>query len=380
MAEDSQPISTKPQFCWEATCLPSSYGWQPSLLFNQHFGLPPLLDSRDFSWMENLFRKLGSSSWSGYSRGSRSVSLKVHRELSEGVSEVFSDECKWKVSLDVNHFAPSELMLRTQSGFLVVEGKHEERQDEHGYISRHFVRKYKLPLAVAAETIYSCVSGDGILTVEAKFTSIPLPADISIPVQVDAPTLEDKQEDGLQQEETTEGEGIPLSETDASHSLVSPGGPEEKPEEESVAQQTDSDDRLHPTAPTLGGGEVQGDAAEGQQEETSDQQTEMMQEVEEVKKEDISEEKIEKAEEAQEEGQESTGQGAETPDTVMTQVEEQAETVPDGDAQEQVAEGEGQLAEGEPEQPNMVQTQEEIPSQLDIQAQVILEEKIQTKM
>lgn len=123
MADDTKPVSISPQFCCDASWFPSSYGWQPSVLYSQHFGLPPLLDSRDLSWMENLFRKLGNSSWPGYTRSSRSMTLKVHRELSEGVSEVHVEQHKWTVSLDVNHFAPTELTVRTQSGFLVVEGR-----------------------------------------------------------------------------------------------------------------------------------------------------------------------------------------------------------------------------------------------------------------
>ncbi|XP_017566652.1 heat shock protein 67B1 [Pygocentrus nattereri] len=377
MADDPKPTSTKPQSFCDATWSPVSYGWQPSLLYNQHFGLPPLLDSRDLSWMENLFRKLGSSSWPGYTRASRVMSMKVHRELSEGVSEVYTEQCKWTVSLDVNHFAPTELTVRTQSGFLVIEGKHEERQDEHGYISRCFTRKYKLLSGVDAETIRSFLTGDGILTVEAKLTSAPQPADITIPVQVEAPTVEGKQEDDLQGEETAEGEGIPPSEQDASQSTVPPGL-EKKPEDESEAQPTESDERLHPTAPAIEGEETPkpSTAAESQQEEKPEKEP-----MPEEEQQQVSEEKVEDAGEAPEEAQESTEQpeAVQDPYTVTPQLEEKAEAVSDGDVQEPEGEGEVQLAEAESEQPATGQTQEEIPSQLEVQPQVVLEEKMEAK-
>jgi crystallin alpha B len=48
-----------------------------------------------------------------------------------------------------------------------VEGKHEEKQDEHGYVSRHFVRRYILPSDIEVNNIVSSLSSDGVLTVTA---------------------------------------------------------------------------------------------------------------------------------------------------------------------------------------------------------------------
>lgn len=116
------------QMCHDAISHPTSFGWQPSLLYNQHFGLPPFLDFRDLSWMESIFRKLRTSSWPGYTKASGFASqpnLKFHREVGGGVSEVSVQQSRWTVSLDVNHFAPSEIMVRTHAGFLEIEGQFE---------------------------------------------------------------------------------------------------------------------------------------------------------------------------------------------------------------------------------------------------------------
>ncbi|KAJ8963110.1 hypothetical protein NQ318_018575 [Aromia moschata] len=50
-----------------------------------------------------------------------------------------------QVILDVQQFAPNEIVVKTNGNSIIVEGKHEEKQDEHGFISRHFVRRYVLP-------------------------------------------------------------------------------------------------------------------------------------------------------------------------------------------------------------------------------------------
>lgn len=196
-----------PQYCQDVSWIPLSCRW-PSVIFNQHFGLPPLLEPRDLSWMEDIFRRLGTSSWPGYVRSAflgpllqasgPAVFSKPQRELSGGVSEVAAETCRWKISLDVNHFAPSEISVKIQDGFLEIAGKHEERQDGHGFIARSFTRKYNLPGGIDVENLQTSLSADGILTVEAPFPSIPLPADVIIPIQVEtgAQTIAGKQQDG----------------------------------------------------------------------------------------------------------------------------------------------------------------------------------------
>lgn len=85
-----------------------------------------------------------------------------------------SSECKsvigkdgFQVSMDVQQFQPNELTVKTVDGTIIVEGKHEEKQDDHGYISRQFVRKYQLPKGFKAEEVTTSLSSDGILTVKA---------------------------------------------------------------------------------------------------------------------------------------------------------------------------------------------------------------------
>ncbi|CAD7082728.1 unnamed protein product [Hermetia illucens] len=73
----------------------------------------------------------------------------------------------FQVCMDVQQFKPNELTVKTVDNTIVVEGKHEERQDSHGFISRHFVRKYTLPEDYDPNDVVSTLSSDGVLTVKA---------------------------------------------------------------------------------------------------------------------------------------------------------------------------------------------------------------------
>lgn len=72
-----------------------------------------------------------------------------------------------QVILDVQQFAPNEISVKTQNNVIIVEAKHEEKQDEHGFIFRHFVRKYILPEDTEVMDITSSLSSDGVLTISA---------------------------------------------------------------------------------------------------------------------------------------------------------------------------------------------------------------------
>ncbi|EDV97431.1 heat shock protein 23 [Drosophila grimshawi] len=71
----------------------------------------------------------------------------------------------FQVCMDVTQFTPSELCVKVVENCIVVEGKHEERADDHGYISRHFVRRYSIPKGYEADKVISSLSSDGVLTI-----------------------------------------------------------------------------------------------------------------------------------------------------------------------------------------------------------------------
>ncbi|MBN3319598.1 CRYAB protein, partial [Atractosteus spatula] len=84
-----------------------------------------------------------------------------------GLSEMRLDKERFAIHLDVKHFSPEELSVKVNGDFIEIRGKHEDRQDEHGYVSREFHRKYRIPAGVEPGSITSSLSADGVLTISA---------------------------------------------------------------------------------------------------------------------------------------------------------------------------------------------------------------------
>ncbi|XP_062866574.1 alpha-crystallin A chain [Trichomycterus rosablanca] len=82
---------------------------------------------------------------------------------SSGISEVSSDRDRFTVHLDVKHFSPEELQVKVADHYVEIQGKHGERQDDHGYISREFHRRYRLPSNVDQSVVTCTLSADGLL-------------------------------------------------------------------------------------------------------------------------------------------------------------------------------------------------------------------------
>ncbi|CAH2266777.1 protein lethal(2)essential for life-like [Pararge aegeria] len=78
-----------------------------------------------------------------------------------------SDYNKFQVNVDVQHFKPEEISVKVLDGYIIIECKHNEREDAHGFVSRHFLRKYPLPAGCLPDTVESSLSSDGVLTVTA---------------------------------------------------------------------------------------------------------------------------------------------------------------------------------------------------------------------
>ncbi|XP_060520887.1 protein lethal(2)essential for life-like [Cylas formicarius] len=134
---------------------------RPSRILDQHFGLG--LDPEDLFQPLNLNNKQLTRTPAGYLRSWRTAS-----SGKDSGSTVSFDKDKFQANLDVQQFKPEEISVKvTGDNVLTIEGKHEEQKDEHGYISRHFVRRYVLPKNCNMEKIESKLSSDGILTITA---------------------------------------------------------------------------------------------------------------------------------------------------------------------------------------------------------------------
>lgn len=151
---------------------------RPSRILDQQFGLG--LDADDLLAPLTVPRDIRAllRTPSGYYRPWRAAGAQQ-----DVGSTVRVDKDKFQVNLDVQQFAPEEITVKaTGENLITVEGKHEEKQDEHGFISRHFVRKYVLPKGHDINQVQSSLSSDGVLTITAPKVNQDAIEQRSIPV------------------------------------------------------------------------------------------------------------------------------------------------------------------------------------------------------
>ncbi|XP_071625134.1 heat shock protein beta-2 [Heliangelus exortis] len=104
---------------------------------------------------------------------------RINKQLDRGISEINLNEHKFQVFLDVCHFLPDELTVRTVDNLLEVMGQHPQKLDRHGFISREFTRTYILPLDVDPLLVRATLSHDGILSIVAPRTGKEVKAKIN---------------------------------------------------------------------------------------------------------------------------------------------------------------------------------------------------------
>ncbi|XP_031836311.1 protein lethal(2)essential for life-like [Nomia melanderi] len=143
-----------------------SHWWEtldrPHRLFDQRFGR----SIRPEQFFPTVFNRSPSAFYpSGFYQ--QWVDMVKEMEEETGWSVVKDDKDKFRVALDVQQFKPEEVNVKVIDNYIVVEGKHEDKQDDHGIISRHFVRKYLVPDQCDPEKATSTWTQEGILTITA---------------------------------------------------------------------------------------------------------------------------------------------------------------------------------------------------------------------
>ncbi|XP_076007024.1 heat shock protein beta-8 [Genypterus blacodes] len=103
----------------------------------------------------------------------------------------------WKVCVNVHSFKPEELSVKTRDGFVEVSGKHEEKQEEGGIVTKNFTKKIQVPVDVDPLTVFASLSPEGVLIIEARQTppyylfsnEVPQGGDIQETELLEAPTM-----------------------------------------------------------------------------------------------------------------------------------------------------------------------------------------------
>ena len=93
--------------------------------------------------------------------------LSEYRKKENSVGKITDNKENFAVEINVSQFAPEELDVSLKDRYLVVEGRHEERNDEYGTIERHFIRKYRVPEDTNLDDFQSHLSREGMLSITA---------------------------------------------------------------------------------------------------------------------------------------------------------------------------------------------------------------------
>ena len=120
-----------------------------------------------YSHQLDSFPSLLSRYYTGYQRHPLLQAALRNSSESAAVPKSSIGKDGFQVCMDVQEFAPNEISVKTVDNTVVVEAKHEERQDEHGYISREFKRRYTLPQGFHIKDVVTQLSSDGILSIKA---------------------------------------------------------------------------------------------------------------------------------------------------------------------------------------------------------------------
>ncbi|XP_012535545.1 protein lethal(2)essential for life [Monomorium pharaonis] len=174
----------------------------PHRLFDQNFGLgihPDQLANPNiverFALQPN--RRLRPSPLSYY----RPWGELLRTREEGGTSTVKADKDKFQVILDVQQFKPQEITVKVVDKCVIVEAKHEEKQDEHGWISRQFIRKYLIPEQCDIDQVTSSLSSDGVLSIIAPRKDQPkLQNERSIKIEhTGKPAIQEKVQEKVQE-------------------------------------------------------------------------------------------------------------------------------------------------------------------------------------
>jgi hypothetical protein len=108
------------------------------------------------------------------------------------------------VMLNVKSYKPEEISVKVKGHEVIVEGKHDEREDEFGFVSRQFTRRYIMPDDIDVDTVATYLDAEGIMTIKANKPKSAIEANERvIPIQRVPSTIEtsDKSDDSQNDKE-----------------------------------------------------------------------------------------------------------------------------------------------------------------------------------
>ncbi|XP_067825315.1 heat shock protein 30C-like [Heptranchias perlo] len=102
------------------------------------------------------------------------------------------DRDGFSLSLDVQRFAPEELMVKVLGRKMLVTGKHETKSDDgsgcYSYNYEELRREFQLPEDVDPQALNCCLSQDGQLKVQAPRLALPAVNEQTVPSNITSDT------------------------------------------------------------------------------------------------------------------------------------------------------------------------------------------------
>uniref|UniRef100_A0A8D3CZ52 Heat shock protein b8 n=1 Tax=Scophthalmus maximus TaxID=52904 RepID=A0A8D3CZ52_SCOMX len=155
-----------------------------SRFMEDDFGMSPFPDDLAMDWPGwarpgRLGARLGASPFSStlrtgfpprHSTGGPALYTSRYGESSPRSSPTSTTSSSSAVCVNVHSFKPEELNIKTRDGFVEVSGKHEEKQEEGGIVTKNFTKKIQIPLDVDPQAVFASLSPEGVLIIEARQT------------------------------------------------------------------------------------------------------------------------------------------------------------------------------------------------------------------
>ncbi|KAL3990062.1 Hsp20/alpha crystallin family protein [Acanthocheilonema viteae] len=133
-----------------------------------------------FHGLEQQYRQLGIG-WSG----SPTIATPFQYNFGSSVGQVVNNREKFAMEMDVSQFHPGDLKVSVRRGELSIEGHQKQQRDQHGFIERHFVRRFTLPDDVDETTLTSHLKENGILEISARKKNVaPITPTRNIPIEM----------------------------------------------------------------------------------------------------------------------------------------------------------------------------------------------------
>lgn len=94
------------------------------------------------------------------------------------------DEKGFMAEVNAKHFDPKSIQVKVREGFVTVEAKEEESNEEEGtYNFRQLRRQFRLPTNVNLDSVQCEMTTDGLLTIRAALVQLPQKNERVIKVQ-----------------------------------------------------------------------------------------------------------------------------------------------------------------------------------------------------